>query len=324
VTHDGSGTRPEDLTALSRRGALPPSEERELERALDASAALRVALAVGMDLDRSTAVRAGDEALISRAADAALARVARTASTPERGEVRVSSRHRPRRIAAALVAAALISATGMAGAWWTGVSPVPAFVQSVLPVVITSRLPAHRRSAKPVEASAASTVVAAPSENPPAAAIAQAPQLESAPAATVRVPPQNIRSVEKRPVDGAPELFSRANSARRSGELVRAQHLYSELIAKYPASDEARLSQVTLGKLLLASGEPAQAEREFRRYLAAGGTPLAEEALVNQAESFGAMNRASDERKAWQRLLAQHPESVYAARARARLAALGP
>ena len=38
---------------------------------------------------------------------------------------------------------------------------------------------------------------------------------------------------------------------------------------------------------------------------------------MNQAESFHAMNRAADERKAWQRLLAEHPSSVYAARARA-------
>ncbi len=323
MTHDGNGTRPEDLSALSRRGGLSHFEERELERALGTSATLRVAHAVGVDLDRSTAVRAGDEALISRAADAALARVARTVPERERVEMRASPRHRPRWIAAALVAAALISATGMAGAWWTGVSPVPAFVQSVLPVMITSHLPAHHRHGKPIVPGAASTAVAPP-ESAPAATAAPTPVAESAPAATVRVAPQNIRSAEKRPSDGAPELFSRANAARRSGDLSRAQHLYSELIARYPASDEARLSEVTLGKLLLASGEPAQAEREFRRYLSAGGAPLAEEALVSQAESFRAMNRASDERKAWQRLLAQHPGSVYAARARARLETLGP
>ena len=150
------------------------------------------------------------------------------------------------------------------------------------------------------------------------------PQPESAPVAPVRVPPSTLKSVERRPVDAAPELFTRANAARRGGELARAKSLYSELIARYPASEEARLSEISLGKLLLASGEPAQAEREFRRYLSAGGAPLAEEALVSQAESFRAMSRTSDERKAWQRLLAQHPESVYAARARTRLAALGP
>jgi TolA-binding protein len=324
VTHDGNGTRPEDLSALSRRGALSPFEERELERALGTSATLRVAHAVGVDLDRSTAMRAGDEALISRAADAALARVVRAASQRERVDMQVTPRHGPRRVAAMLVAAALITATGMAGAWWTGASPVPAFVQSVLPVVITSHLPGHHRRAKPAEPRAGGTAIAPPPESPPVATAAQAPLAESAPAATVRVPPQNIRPMEKRTSDTAPELFSRANAARRSGDLPRAEHLYSELIARYPTSDEARLSQITLGKLLLASGEPAQAEREFRRYLSASAAPLAEEALVNQAESFRAMNRAGDERKAWQRLLAQHPGSVYAARARARLETLGP
>src|SRR5262249_54970862 len=121
----------------------------------------------------------------------------------------------------------------------------------------------------------------------------------------------------------APELFSRANAARRAGDFAHARHLYSELIAKYPSSDEARLSELSLGKLLLASGDPAQAEREFRHYLSGGHEPLAEEALVNQAESFRAMSRGNDEGKAWRRLLAEHPNSVYAARARARLDALG-
>ena len=54
-----SRENPEDLSALARRGMLSESEERELDAELDADPVLRVAHRVGVDFDRSTAVRAG-------------------------------------------------------------------------------------------------------------------------------------------------------------------------------------------------------------------------------------------------------------------------
>jgi TolA-binding protein len=123
-------------------------------------------------------------------------------------------------------------------------------------------------------------------------------------------------------VPDAAELFRDANAARRAGDLGRARRLYAALIEQHASSDEAGLARVSLGKLLLASGDARAAEREFRRYLGAGGGQLEEEALVGQAQSLGRLQRSDEERHAWQRLLAAHPSSVYAAQAQQRIAAL--
>jgi TolA-binding protein len=286
---------------------------------------------VGADLDRSTAVRPGDEDLILAAADRALQRVlgapAAARLLPRSAEVRASSRRHARRIAAALVAAAMISASGMAAAWWSGVVAIPwlptptrgeAATPAAAPVV---RHRAHTPKTAKAEAGETSMDPAPPeTAAPEQAVVAAEPEARMARAEPLapRAAPRPSKNIEP----AAPELFSRANAARRAGDFAQARRVYSELIAKYPDSDEARLSELSLGKLLLASGEAAQAEREFSHYLSAGNEPLAEEALVNQAESLHAMNRAADERKAWQRLLMEHPNSVYGARARARLSAL--
>jgi TolA-binding protein len=318
-----NGPSAEDLSARSRRGHASAEEERELSRALESSATLRVAHRVGLDLDRSTAVRAGDEELVMAAADAALLRVygnaAAAAAPPSRVVVRAGSRKNPRKIAAALVAAATISASGMAAAWWAGIAKItwrtdatPAAAEA--PPTAPQKGHSARAKAPPVE-------VPAPLDE---AASAPAPAAELPQPLEARAKERALRRVNHATaVEGtAAELFRNANAARRAGDFDDARRLYTRLIAKYPGTDEARLSQVSLGKLLLANGEAAEAEREFRRYLSNGHQPLAEEALVSQAESLRAMNRGGDERKTWLRLLADHPNSVYAARARARLAAI--
>jgi TolA-binding protein len=322
------GPSPEDLSARSRRGHASAEEERELHRALESSATLRVAHRVGLDLDLSTAVRAGDEELVMAAADAALRRVnvdaAASGVASGRVVVRAGSRKNPRKIAAALVAAATISASGMAAAWWAGIAKISWHVDDApAPAEATHAAPhkGHfaRAKAPPIE-EPARPEEAAP-EPGPAAELAQAPEIEKAP--EQRAPERAARRINHAGTEGtAAEIFRNANAARRAGDFGDARRLYTRLIGKYPGTDEARLSQVSLGKLLLASGEAAEAEREFRHYLSNGRQPLAEEALVNQAESLHAMSRGGDERKTWLRLLADHPNSVYAARARARLAAL--
>jgi TolA-binding protein len=319
------------LSARSRRGHATSEEERELSRALESSATLRVAHQVGLDLDRSTAVRAGDEELVMAAADAALQRVTGAAATPSapasRIVLRAASRKSPRKIAAALIAAATISASGMAAAWWAGIAKIPWHAdEPPAPAGATHPAPHKAHAAKvkpappeepiPVNETQAEPVL--PVEVARADEVAKAPE----PKASERAPRRSSRGGAVLSEPPASELFRSANAARRAGDFAEARRLYTRLIGKYSDTDEARLSRVSLGKLLLASGEAAEAEREFRRYLSNGSQPLAEEALVNQAESQHAMNRGADERRTWQRLLAQHPNSVYAARARARLLAL--
>jgi TolA-binding protein len=120
----------------------------------------------------------------------------------------------------------------------------------------------------------------------------------------------------------AAELFRRANAARRRGEFPVAKAQYSELIARFPESAEARLARLSLGRLLLAAGDSAEAERTLRGYLADGDRALGEEALVSHAQSLRALGRSLEEQQAWQLLLSRYPSSIYAAAARQRLKAL--
>src|SRR5687768_4813753 len=115
------GSNPEDLSALSRRGMLSEADELKLARALAEDPTIWAAHSVGVDFDRSTAVRAGDEALVARVADRALAQVAANRPSPKR-ESSAAARRRPRRMAA-LLAAALIFASGVAAGVWGGVVP---------------------------------------------------------------------------------------------------------------------------------------------------------------------------------------------------------
>jgi TolA-binding protein len=152
---------------------------------------------------------------------------------------------------------------------------------------------------------------------------ARKPEREAAEAPPDRVAPPAPRPRPAASEPTAAALFSAANAARRGGDFDRAKRTYSELIARYPTSDEARLARVSLGKLLLAKGNASGAEKEFDQYLKGGSGQLAEEALVSRAQSLRKLGRTDAERATWQRLLAEHPNSVYAAEARGRLQALG-
>ena len=74
---------PEDLVARARHGLASEAETTALAEALERDPVIRAAHDVGLDLDRVTGVRAGDEALVARAADAALARVRSSGIAPE-------------------------------------------------------------------------------------------------------------------------------------------------------------------------------------------------------------------------------------------------
>src|SRR3954466_11375874 len=103
---------PEDLSALLRRGQASRADEAALRRAIARDGALRVSHQLGLDFDQDTSVRAGDEQLILRAADAALARVAPAA------------RARSWQMVAGLVAAVALSCSGIGAALWVaGVTP---------------------------------------------------------------------------------------------------------------------------------------------------------------------------------------------------------
>jgi TolA-binding protein len=119
----------------------------------------------------------------------------------------------------------------------------------------------------------------------------------------------------------AAELFTSANNLRRSGEDARAIQSYRELQRKFPGSSEARQSYVTLGYLLLDSGQVAAALLQFDAYLIGGGAAL-QDALFGRARALQRLGRATEERRTLEQLVKQFPASVNAARAKARLADL--
>jgi TolA-binding protein len=303
---------PEDLSVHVRRGHASGVERRALARHLERDPNLRVAHQVGLDLDRDSSVRAGDEQLIANAADAALARALSNAPAPSASS---ATARRMRfvgwQLVASMVAVFALSFSGVSAALWVA-SVVPwgkSETEDVAPRPKPARHARKPRAAAPPEPEAtllppAPPFTMEPAPLEPAAEIADKPSQRSAHARDPKA------------------LFHAANSARRTGDFPRAKQLYGELIARVPSSDEAHLAHVSLGKLLLAQGQPAAAEHAFSRYLQSGGGPLSEEALFSRAQCLLRLGRTASERAAWRALLAAFPESVYAVQAKQRLTVL--
>jgi tetratricopeptide (TPR) repeat protein len=119
----------------------------------------------------------------------------------------------------------------------------------------------------------------------------------------------------------AAALFAQALALRGEGKVDAAIAAHLRLQRLYPAARETRLSFALAGRLLLERGSPEQALAQFNQYLARPGD-VAEEALVGRATALGRLGRSAAEAAAWREVLERHPESVYAAHAKKRLAAL--
>jgi TolA-binding protein len=316
--HEGD----EDLVVLARRGPLDDAERRELEAALDADPALRIAHDVGRAFDDVAFVQPGDEALIARAVDRTV------------GKRRAVTRRW--RVATA-VAAGFLLAGGVAGAYRAGVAyrarRAPAVDSpAVAPPAPRARTKSHARAATEAAAPELLAAPVPPDPAPPAIepgvqAVAPTIARPTSPARVKRAEPEERPPAPTLPATSgasttADDLFRRAGAARRAGFLAVARSLYEDLQAQFPNTEEARLSQVSLGKLLLAMGRPAEAERHFAIYLAGGAGALAAEAAFGRAQSFERLGRSREEREAWLGLLRDFPDSVYAAAARRRIAVL--
>jgi TolA-binding protein len=289
----------EDLSVRARRGSLSETERRNFEHALASSASLSVAHQVGRDFDRIGAVRPGDDELIARVVDK-VARAPRTAVARRRG------------LRLGLALAATLAATSAGAALWsTREKPRESGAMLAHSAAVRGlERPAERRSASDPPSTEPTTV--------------EQPAKSEDVAAPVRAGESRSHVAEAPEPVSAKTLFRDANAARRDGDFGHATALYAELERKFPRSEEARLSHVSVGKLLLSNGGVAEAERHFRTYLGGGGGALAEEALVGRAQSLRALGRAVEERQVWQELLKRFPASVYATRARQRLAEAEP
>ena len=258
-----------------------------------------------------------------------------------RGRKRVASRMR----VTALVAAALLFA-GAAAAEWSNllgrralssvvesassgsseVAPAPAAPKkprsdrrSGTPAPIDSDIESDIGSGAPLDGVTEPDVLGS-SSSAPSAPLPHGPARAAVVAA---VPLASSAPADATPPASASTLFSEAGDARRRGAYDDAERLYGELAQRFPQSPEALNAHAILARLLLDRGDAAGALVHFDAYLRSGAGSLREEAMVGRALALERLGRTSDEAAAWNALLDAYPQSVHAARARARSAALG-
>jgi TolA-binding protein len=175
----------------------------------------------------------------------------------------------------------------------------------------------HETHTTPVAAPAPKAVEIAPiTTAAPTPTVEATIAVEDLPAA-----PKEAKALPLLPQETAAEMFARANKSRQSGDIDTAIATYKSLEQRYPTSNEANVAHVSLGRALL-DRDPKGALAELDRYLGGSNRDLREEALTLRARALGTLGRRDEERAAWQTLLSEHPDSLYAPRAKERIDAL--
>jgi TolA-binding protein len=252
--------------------------------------------AAGADLAADGRPRPGDDALIARAIDRAIARA-------NSGRAQGLGRRRRWARRALLLVAAMLIATSAA-------------------LALIERARSQRRI--PEQTHGAEAMPGPSPVRPPSGAAREVTKAMEPSSAEVPAPsvthPSPAPSLEL----NAQELFAQANETRRHGDAAAAVRQYTALQRRFPRSPEASLSLVALGRLYLDRlGDPTRALAQFDEYLAGVSTgDLREEALVGRALALQQLGRTAEEKGAWRALLGAFPNSLSASRATARLAEL--
>jgi hypothetical protein len=298
---------PEDLLDRDAAGELGQAERERLDLHLLHCPACRLERRVRDDFRRVADPADLDvRALISNAL-----------LPPQIRRRRVPVAARMTRLRFGLVAAALLAFTGLAAAaagslgavWHRAVDPVEPRPSGTQPTAAAPRATAWIADvtmSSPARIDSSSSVVAAPPIAPP----------------RVLAPSSDVSALVDSP-ESASRLFAAGNRARRQGDHLGAAAAYRHLVARHPASVEAHESLVVLGRMLLDDGDASGALESFDSYATRGGA-LAAEAMLGKALALRALGRVDEERSAWSALLETYADSVYADRARRRLAELGP
>jgi hypothetical protein len=328
------GLHPEELFDKLLDGQLTSVERERLRQHLDGCALCRFEYAARLDFEREAMTLASSAPPL----------------TPLRPPqiVRPAPRRRRRPLVVwGLAAAALISASGALASVLTG-KPVWHAVSLLVshpppPAEVGERrvlIPARPNAPAAPVVDAPSLLVEAPPSLTTSAPVGQVahearPSTRAAGSPVVKltarlseVTPKEEAAVDttepvaKEPLPAA-ELFSKANQARRAGDVGRAAGLYHLLQDQFPGSAEAELSRVTLALLLLDSGDARGALTGFERYLAGWSRGLEAEALVGRARALGRLGRRDLEVAAWHEVRRKYPRSIYGRQASERLLALG-
>jgi TolA-binding protein len=309
---------PEDLLDRALNGVASREDMARLEAHFESCNACRLEHALAMDCRRSAATQPEDAELLGRVRFSVVRAFERD-KLRAAGYVRRRGPGRFRFIALAAFPLLLGAAGAAVLVRVYGSGDVPAQQPEN---ASTHSSPARKAGpATPVPALAESTsVTEAPPVTEPEPDERRAPRVDR-----LRPAAEPSRGAAQKPPEAseetASELFAKANSLRRGGQTMEAVRTYRALEQSFPGSPESLVSRVTLGRLLLDRGIDVKAAlAEFDAYLSrAPRGPLAEEALIGRALSLGRLGRTAEERTAWSALLASHPRSTYAARARARI-----
>ena len=317
---------PEDLLDRERTGQLSIEQRKRLDQHTAICASCAMIRPMSGAFARELAARGDDDARLARLCDAAinatggmpLASIEQPVHSYARGRLR-------RRIGPFAMAAAVLLAGTVATASFWGVRQL--FVHRAPPAVPEAtavieephraRAPRAIEHARPAPAPAlpepeVETPEPLPAPRPPVSTHRVAREV------TRELPPAPPRVSEEATAE---RLFASANEARRRGDLSEAARLYQTLQQQHPGSREEITSRVLLARLLLDRDEDTPTALSlFNRYLAASphGT-LAEEARLGKALSLMRLGRRTEERQAWQDLLAAHPNTIHAKRAETRL-----
>jgi TolA-binding protein len=289
----------EELSARARRGELSRPEQERLRIYLKSSLEARLWHEAGTQIDAQDAVLPGDH-------DAGQRVMLRALSQFPAQRSRWSRRLPAWVLVAAVLLVASVAAASVAGLGY--------FRERRL---LSQRLAS---AAKPASAVARSTPTPAAPVAAPSSAIVAADALPLAvePAPSTASVASAARGA---PVESAAaSLLSAAALARREGNTGKAIALLDSLQDQYPASREARSSDLTLGALHLKRGSPAIALRHFESYSRSSPRgALAPEALWGQYQALSALGRAVEAEARLRLLLQRFPSSTYAGVARAKL-----
>jgi TolA-binding protein len=311
----------EDLSVLSRREVLSEPEQRRLDMCLLASPSLRCLDQVGRDFDRMRTTATDDEALKDKLVQAVKKRQLSTS-------IRFGAGWNRRALAGLSALSVLLVALGaVAGLWHARGLQARDFAPQTPPRAAD----AAPKQVQPVSVAPAGSVQPCPplcdrhdsqKSSSEVSALRRAVGGSTVPAAggSVVSEPISLSSV----ADSAkPEaLFTRANAARRRGDINQAAKLYLQLQNQYPQSAEAALSSVMLARIELGRGAATSALKQFEQYLRiAPGGSLVQEALQGRAQALGQLGRKDEQAAAYRELLQRFPESVYARAARDHLGA---
>ena len=297
----------DDRVALARRGALSSAEWQELAGHLAVCAECRITWRLTVDFEQSASPVPGDELVVGRAMNGALAR-------------RRDGRSRLFRLA--LAASVLLMAAGAASA-------------AVMLRGHLLRSHSERGDGARMRPAAAPTGVSR-REGPPGDAAAQArawpvPSLPTTDLAPAEAPLRETeRALKKQTAvhlgslqrisprtsshtdEDAASVFGRAVKQREQGRTAEAIATFRSLQHQFPGTPQALVSLVSLADLLLASDDAAAALDAFDGYLGADRSgPLAAEALLGKVRALTALGRLTEADAVSREIARRYPDSPY-------------